>query len=173
MEIQEKTKSNLSEQLNNLENLFVYDSDVLKATTKKQYFEMAKDFWDTFGSTFSKLADISVSVPDTIKITTDHIIMLAENHLPKTIFKYKRNTQNMDDALFMVTFILPSLSSYAKEGNLAPEKEEKVIQLSNMLSNSWAEKFGGKPLGIASVQEIADGYETHILKKPFGKFRNN
>lgn len=161
-----------------LKDLFEYDPEVLKTTSKKEYLDMAAGFWDTYGPAFEAFAE-HINVTSEL---SSYILDLAEAHLPKTILKSKRSMQNMDDALFMVTFVLPALVSYNDKNigvslSTLPEEADKqkisecLKELALALSTSWGERFKVKPLGIATTLEIANAYEEHVLKKTFARFR--
>lgn len=168
-----------------LNDLFEYDPAVLKTTSKKEYLDMAVMFWDTYGPAFEDFA-VKATSSDTpfaehVSELTSYILDLAKAHLPNTFFKSKKTMQNMDDALFIVTFVLPALVSYDDNNigvslSFLPEDTDKkkisecLKELASALASSWGEKFKVKPLGIATTLEIANAYEEHILKKSFAHF---
>ncbi len=169
-----------------LDSLFEYDPDVLKTTSKKEYLDTAASFWESYSYSFESFGKTAIAsekpLEEEIADMVSHILKLAENHLPKSFFKSKRTLQNMDDALFMVTFVLPALVSYndpaigVSLSSLPEDSDTEKIsecfkQLASALSTSWAETFKVKPLGIATTLEIANAYEEHVLRKSLANIR--
>ncbi len=171
-----------------LEPLFQYDPLVLKTTSKKEYLDIAAAFWQSYSQAFEAFGESALAsgqpLEEAIAAMTSFILELAKAHLPKSFFKGKKTMQNMDDALFMVTYVLPALNSYNNpvigvspsnltEGSDAEKISECFKQLASSLSTGWAETFKGKPLGIATTLEIANAYGEHILRKSFAQIRKN
>lgn len=168
------------ENFDKLNDLFEYDPKVLKTTTKKEYLDRAVTFWDTYGPVFENFAATATSSDNpsakSVSDLVSYILDLAAAHLPNTIFKSKKNMQNMDDALFIVTFVLPALVSYDDNDigvslSFLPEDTDKkkisecLKELASALASSWGERFQVTPLGIATTLELANGYEEHFLKR--------
>jgi len=169
------------------DELFEYDHSVLKTTNKKEYLDMAYTFWTEYGPTFESFAMEAISsdkpLSDAINDLVAYILDLAEAHLPKTAIKSKRHMQNMDDALFMVTFVFPSLVSYndidlgvnqaALPENVDITQVKKCFRdLAFALASSWGARFKVEALGVATTLEIANAYGDYILKKDFTRIRN-
>lgn len=169
------------------DELFIYDPAVIKTTKKKEYLDMMFSFWEQYGVAFESFAVRAVSSDATYKNEisnlTAYILDLAEAHLPKTIIKSKRKMQNTDDALFMVTFVFPSLVSYNNEkiginpstldeGVDVKKISECFRDLAYALAASWGARFKVDPLGVATTLEIANAYDDYFLKKDFTRVRN-